>query len=52
MRVTKSVVVKKFTEFLKISKANSFIRKPYSNAIYRTWRFINAVETERKFKDE
>lgn len=52
MRITKAIVVKRFTEFLKIAKANSYIRKPYSNAIYRTWRYISAVEKERKFKDD
>lgn len=38
-------------ENLEIAKKSSYVKKPYSWALYQTWKTVNAFEKERTEND-
>lgn len=39
-------------ENLEIAKKSSYVKKPYSWALYQTWKTVNAVEKERELNND
>lgn len=51
-KITFKMVASKIMHFYDIAVENKAIRKPYSWAIYQTWKVINALEQSRDNKKD
>ena len=40
--------IRLFLELYETAKKDSYIKKPISNALYRTWQYFDSIERERK----
>lgn len=47
-KATVENAIRLFLELYDEAKKKSYIRKPISNALYRTWKYFDSTERERK----